>query len=100
MTAAEEAPFKLVADVTAGSDANAIQFNLKNGVTDIAAATGMNTAALENFDMGYAGTANDNLTFDVNATQGKIARTTVDLSTAQKAATVSWTVAAGSHANA
>lgn len=63
-------------------------------------ATGMNTAALENFDMGYAGAANDNLAFDVNATQGKIARTTVDLSTAQKAATVSWTVAAGSHANA
>ena len=46
--------------------------------------------------MGYAGAANDNLTFDVNATQGKIARTTVDLSHAQKAATVSWTVAAGS----
>ena len=88
------------AAVTAGTDENAIQFNLKNGATDIAAATGMNTAALENFDMGYAGAANDNLTFDVNATQGKIARTTVDLSTAQKAATVSWTVAAGSHANA
>ena len=100
VTAAEQSPFKLVADVTAGTDQNAIQFNLKNGATDIAAATGMNTAALENFDMRYAGAANDNLTFDVNATQGKIARTTVDLSTAQKAATVSWTVAAGSHANA
>ena len=100
VSAAEQAPFKLVADVTTGTDQNAIQFNLKNGATDIAAATGMNTAALENFDMGYAGAANDNLTFDVNATQGKIARTTVDLSTAQKAATVSWTVAAGSHANA
>ena len=86
--------------MNAGTDENAIQFNLKNGDTDIAAATGMNTAALENFDMGYAGAANANLTFDVNATQGKIARTTVDLSTAQKAATVSWTVAAGSHANA
>ena len=89
VTAAEQSPFKLVADVSAGTDTNAIQFNLKNGATDIAAATGMNTVA-----------ANDNLTFDVNATQGKIARTTVDLSTAQKAATVSWTVAAGSHANA
>lgn len=100
VTAAEQSPFKLVADVSAGTDTNAIQFNLKNGATDIAAATGMNTAALENFDMGYAGAANDNLTFDVNATQGKIARTTVDLSSAQKAATVSWTVAAGSHANA
>lgn len=100
MTAAQQSPFKLVADVSAGTDTNAIQFNLKNGTTDIAAATGMNTVALENFDMGYAGAANDNLTFDVNATQGKIARTTVDLSSAQKAATVSWTVAAGSHANA
>ena len=100
VSAAEQSPFKLVADVTAGTDTNAIQFNLVNGATDIAAATGMNTAALENFDMGYAGAANDNLTFDVNSTQGKIARTTVDLSTAQKAATVSWTVAAGSHANA
>ena len=45
MTAAEQTPFKLVADVTAGTDTNAIQFNLKNGATDIAAATGMNTAA-------------------------------------------------------
>ena len=76
------------------------KIDLKKKAGVVAAATGMNTAALENFDMGYAGAANDNLTFDVNATQGKIARTTVDLSTAQKAATVSWTVAAGSHANA
>lgn len=43
--------------------------------------------------MGYAGSATDKLS--LATTDAKIARVTADLSTAQKAATVTWTVAPG-----
>lgn len=95
VAAQQTSPFNLVADVSTGDEANAIQFSLKTGATNVAAAAGMDTSSIADFDMGYAGSGTDALSVEANA--GKVARTTVDLSTPQQAATVTWTVAAGSH---
>ena len=43
--------------------------------------------------MGYATSANDTISLDI--TDAKIARVTADISAAQKAATITWTVASG-----
>ena len=43
--------------------------------------------------MGYAGSATDHI--DLHTTNAKIARVTADLSTPQKAATITWTLASG-----
>ena len=89
MAVTEQSPFKLVADVTMGTDANAFQF-MVNGLQ---AATSVDTSANTAWNMGYAGSSNDKISLDI--TNAKIARVTADISTAQKAATVTWTVASG-----
>ena len=89
MAVTEQSPFKLVADVTVGTTANAFQFTV-NGLQAAASVdTSINTA----WNMGYAGSANN--TISLNITDAKIARVTTDITTPQKAATITWTVASG-----
>lgn len=89
MAVAEQSPFKLVADVTASTDANAFQFTI-NGTK---AATSVDTSADKAWNMGYAGSETD--TISLETTDAKIARVTTDISKPQKAAAITWTVASG-----
>lgn len=89
MAVTEQSPFKLVPDVEKSTDANAFQFTV-NGLQAAASVdTSINTA----WNMGYAGSANN--TISLNITDAKIARVTTDITTPQKAATITWTVASG-----
>lgn len=89
MAVTEQSPFKLVADVTVGTDANAFQFKVNGLQAAVPADTSTNTA----WNMGYAGSANDKISLDI--TDAKIARVTTDITKPQKAATITWTVASG-----
>ena len=80
--------WNLVSDTT-GSEKDAIAFTL-NGVQAQASA---DVSADAKWNMAYAGAQGDSI--DV-AAEGKIARVTKDLKTEQRAATVTWTLAAGS----
>lgn len=91
MAVTEQSPFKLVADVTAGTDANAFQFK----VNGLQAAKSVDTSANTAWNMGYAGSANDNDATSLNITDAKIARVATDITKPQKAATITWTVASG-----
>lgn len=89
MAVTEQSPFKLVPDVEKSIDANVFQFTV-NGLQAAASVdTSINTA----WNMGYAGSANN--TISLNITDAKIARVTTDITTPQKAATITWTVASG-----
>ena len=81
--------WKLVADASKSGDANALSFEL-NGVS---AAHPINLSTNTSWDMGYAGSATDSVAV---ASTGKVANVNLNLSSAQKAATVTWTLAAGS----
>ncbi|WP_417301581.1 hypothetical protein [Ellagibacter isourolithinifaciens] len=89
MTVTEQSPFKLVADVTTGTDANAFQFTI-NGTK---AAPSVNTSNNVAWSMGHAGSETD--TIPLVITDAKIAHVTTDITTPQKAATITWTVASG-----
>ena len=89
MAVTEQSPFKLVADVMVGTDANAFQFT----VNGLQAAASVDTSVNAAWNMGYANSANDKISLDI--TDAKIARVTADISTPQKAATITWTVASG-----
>lgn len=89
MAVTEQSPFKLVADVAASSDANAFQFIVNGLQADASVDTSANTA----WNMGYADSANNKISLDI--TDAKIARVTTDITTPQKAATITWTVASG-----
>ena len=97
VSAAEQAPFNLVSDVSGGTDANAVSFTMKTGATTVDAAAGKDTSAVADFDLGYAGSGTDSISFE---TAGKLARANADLSKAQQIATVSWTLAPGVAAQA
>ena len=89
MAVAEQSPFKLVADVSTGTDANAFQFTI-NGTK---AAASVDTSSEAAWDMGYEGSATG--TIPLKTTDAKIARVTTDISKPQKAAAITWTVASG-----
>lgn len=91
MAVTAESPFKLVANVEEGTDANVFQFTVNGLQADAFADTSTNTA----WNMGYAGSANDNDAILLNITDAKIARVTTDITTPRKAATITWTVASG-----
>lgn len=91
MAVTEQSPFKLVADVTTGTAANAFQFT----VNGLQAAASVDTSVNAAWNMGYAGSANDNDAILLNITDAKIARVTTNITTPQKAATITWTVASG-----
>ena len=89
-TSAENTGWNLVADASkaSASETNALSFEL-NGVS---AATPANLSANASWNMGYAGSGKDSVAI---TSTGKVAHVTKDLSSAQKAATVTWTLAAG-----
>ena len=89
MAVTEQSPFKLVADVTVGTTANAFQFT----VNGLQAAASVDTSVNAAWNMGYANSAHDKISLDI--TDAKIARVTSDISMPQKAATITWTVASG-----
>lgn len=89
MTVTAQSPFKLVADVATGTDANAFQFT----INDTKAASFANTSADVAWNMGYAGSSTDKISLDI--TDAKIARVTTDITTPKQAATITWTVASG-----
>lgn len=92
MAVAEVEPFHLVADVTKSTGTNDFQFTVHGAK---AAAT-VNLAANTAWNMDYHGSATDSIALDT--TDAKIARITSDLSSAKKAATITWTLAAGAAA--
>lgn len=89
MAVTEQSPFKLVADVMAGTAANAFQFT----VNGLQADTFVDTSSSAAWNMGHAGSETDAISLKI--TNAKIARVTADISTPQKAATITWTVASG-----
>lgn len=89
MAVTEQSPFKLVADVTTGTAANAFQFT----VNGLQAAASVDTSVNAAWNMGYAGSANATTLLDI--TDAKIVRVTTDITTPKKAATITWTVASG-----
>lgn len=87
-TSAEDTGWSLVADASKSSDTNALSFEL-NGVS---AATPADLSTSVSWNMGYAGSNTDSVAI---TSTGKVAHVNKDLSKAQKAATVTWTLAAG-----
>lgn len=92
MAAAAVNPFHLVADVSKSTDNDDFQFSLKG----TAAAASVDLKSNKAWNMGYAGSATSSITLDPS--NAKIARVDQDLTTAKKAATITWTVAAGAAA--
>lgn len=80
--------WSLVADASTSTSENSLSFEL-NGVS---AATSANLSANTAWNMGYAGSGTDSVAI---TSKGKVSHVTKDLSTAKKAATVTWTLAAG-----
>ncbi len=89
MAVTEQSPFKLVANVATGTDANAFQFTI-NGTK---AAPSVNTSDDVAWNMGHAGSETD--TISLVTTDAEIARVTTDITTPKKAAAITWTVASG-----
>lgn len=87
-TSAKGTGWSLVADASKSASENSLSFEL-NGIS---AATPANLSANTAWDMGYAGSGKDSVAI---ASTGKVSHVTKDLSKAQKAATVTWTLAAG-----
>ena len=88
-TSAKGTGWSLVADAENSSETNSLSFEL-NGVSAFKPA---DLSADKSWNMGYAKSGNDSVAI---ASTGKVAHVTKDLSSAQKAATVTWTLAAGS----
>ena len=87
-TSAKGTGWNLVADAENSSETNSLSFEL-NGVSAFKPA---NLSADKSWNMGYAGSGTDSVAI---ASTGKVSHVTKDLSKAQKAATVTWTLAAG-----
>lgn len=87
-TSAKDTGWNLVADAENSSETNSLSFEL-NGVSAFKPA---NLSADKSWNMGYAGSGTDSVAI---ASTGKVSHVTKDLSKAQKAATVTWTLAAG-----
>lgn len=79
-----------VADASTATQDNAISFTLNN----VNAAVDGNVSTSPAWNMAYAGSTDPSDSVKIT-TAGKVARVTNDLSTAQKAATITWTLAAG-----
>lgn len=90
MAVAQQDPFHIVDDVATSTGTNDVQFTVHGAK----AGASVNLLANTAWNMGYAGTATDRIGLDT--TDAKIARVTANLSTPQKAATITWTLAAGS----
>ena len=89
MAVAGQDPFHVVPDVAASTGANDVQLTINN----VKAAADVDLSANTAWNMDYKGGAKDTLALSI--TDAKIARVTADLSNAPKAATITWTLAAG-----
>lgn len=89
MAVAGQDPFHVVENVEASTGTNDVQLTINN----VKAAADVNLSANTAWNMDYKGGAKDTLALSI--TDAKIARVTADLSNAPKAATITWTLAAG-----
>lgn len=89
MAVAGQDPFHVVADVAASTGDNDVQLAINN----VKAAADVDLSADAAWNMDYKGGAK--ATLPLSITDAKIARVTADLSNAPKAATITWTLAAG-----
>ena len=87
-TSAKGTGWSLVADASKSASENSLSFELNS----VSAFKPANLSADKSWNMGYAGSGNDSVAI---ASTGKVSHVTKDLSSAQKAATVTWTLAAG-----
>ena len=87
-TSAEDTGWNLVADASNSASENSLSFEL-NGVS---AAKPADLSKDANWNMSYAGSATDSVAI---TSTGKVSHVTKNLHDAQKAATVTWTLAAG-----
>ena len=85
--------WKLVSDTTTDAENNEIAFTL-NGEQ---ARSNADVSADAKWNMAYAGSTSGSDSVEIT-TAGKVARVTNDLKTEQKAATITWTLAAGNAA--
>lgn len=87
-TSAKDTGWNLVADASNSASENSLSFEL-NGVS---AAKPADLSKDANWNMSYAGSATDSVAI---TSTGKVSHVTKNLHDAQKAATVTWTLAAG-----
>ena len=87
-TSVQGTGWSLVADASKSTSENSLSFELNS----VSAATPADLSANTAWDMGYAGSGKDSVAI---TSTGKVSHVTKDLSSAQKAATVTWTLAAG-----
>ena len=88
-TSAVGTGWSLVADASKSTSENSLSFELN----DVSAATPADLSAKAAWSMGYADSGKDSAAI---TSTGKVSHVTKDLSSAQKAATITWTLAAGS----
>lgn len=91
---ANETEWTLCSDASEGSAENSMdfQFGPNAQIDAYAALDGVDVSADSSFDLGYAGSATDSVGL---ASQGDIARVTMDLSAPVPTATIAWTIAPG-----
>lgn len=80
--------WNLVADASKSESNDSLSFELNN----VSAATPADLSANKDWNMGYAGSGKDSVAI---ISTGKVSHVTKDLSKPQKAATITWTLAAG-----
>lgn len=80
--------WNLVADASKSESNDSLSFELNN----VSAATPADLSANKDWNMGYAGSDKDSVAI---TSTGKVSHVTKDLSKPQKAATITWTLAAG-----
>lgn len=87
-TSVQGTGWSLVADASKSTSENSLSFELNS----VSAATPADLSANKAWNMSYEGSGKNSVAI---ASTGKVSHVTKDLSSAQKAATVTWTLAAG-----
>lgn len=87
-TSTGDTGWNLVADASKSESNDSLSFELNN----VSAATPADLSANKDWNMGYAGSGKDSVAI---TSTGKVSHVTKDLSKSQKAATITWTLAAG-----
>lgn len=88
-TSVQGTGWSLVADASKSTSENSLSFELNS----VSAATPADLSKDAHWNMGYEGSGKNSVAI---TSTGKVSHVTKDLSSAQKAATVTWTLAAGS----
>lgn len=87
-TSTRDTGWNLVADASNSESNDSLSFELNN----VSAATPADLSANKGWNMGYAGSSKDSVAI---TSTGKVSHVTKDLFEPQKAATITWTLAAG-----